>query len=474
MATVPEIDDPTKPQAMEDNADLAAQTTTSNISAAPATTGPSLATPGAAPVAQKSSGTFQDFSKFKAANAGKLQALSQLATDTGSKGLKDAGSAFNNAGAAFQTGVKGKQVDFNNGVKNNDGSYNVDEYGKRLAAAGTKVDTAEDQGKLAGTDQFTALRNAENEVTGMNTVAGTAAVLGKTNNMGSGAAATQDALLLQSIGDYRAKANQLGQGAKGLADKSLATAQGQIAATGEAVNKANSAGRTKALDSLKSERGAVDADLERRAAILEDQRQGSVRQQTKTQKSAVIENANNLVRAKVAEANNIPKPTIRMVQKKFPGTNQIVMVADPNQNLAQETQAWEQKRTEATRLANLNPDQLFAEFGGSKALEQAVSTGSGITSNNVYRDDKNAQNQISALEQLLNGAGVASSNNYDAGVLDPLGPNTTALEKLIQNLKDQTGRVPVIKAPSAPPAPVTSNTGSVKSSTPTKYRTNQR
>ena len=149
MAIVPEIDDPNADKSNEDSSDISAQSAQSNITqpTAAASTGGTSVGNGAQAAAKgpSSSGSFQDFSKFKTANTNKLSALTNLATDTAQSKVGGAASAFNDVGAAFKGDVEKNKVDFGTGTKAADGSYDVNAFGNKLDAAAQKVDTTKQQ-----------------------------------------------------------------------------------------------------------------------------------------------------------------------------------------------------------------------------------------------------------------------------------------------------------------------------------------
>lgn len=423
MAIVPEMDDVNKPSSEDDQSDISAQSTTSNISqptAAPATGG-GQAVAGAAPKAgPSSSGNFQDFGKFKAANQNKLSALSNLATDTAKNNVNNTASAFANAGSAYKQGVEANKVDFNSGTTNADGSYNVDAYSKKLQDSANKVDTGETEGKLAGTQEYSALNAAEQQATGINSRAGTAAVLGNVQNGASASAANQDSLLLQSMGDYRQKANEISQNVKGITANQLAAQQESIRNAGTAVNADNASGRQKALDALKAERSGIDTKLASDAAAAEAERVSS------TGKSA-LDARNNSVNAVRADING---KILEIMKTKGFGPEAV----------AEQNKLYD--------LLKLDDENLFKNYDSdiTRAVNgySAANAGNQITADNLYAKDAGLQSKVSALDALLNAGGQSGGQVYNAGAKDAVQSNSLdkldELKKLILDQKIDPGK----------------------------------
>ncbi len=455
MAFVPELDDPNKEAADADSSDLAQQTQSNISTPAPQAGGMAVGGGTAAPTQQKASGSFQDFSKFKQANKGKLDALSNIAIDSAKGGLDKASKAFQDAGSAYNQKVKDNQVDFN--VPKLGDNYDVDTYTKKFQAADTKVDTGKLAGELAGSKEFTDYSTAEGLAGNLPGRAGTAAALAGYGNKEGGyssSAANQDSLLLQSMGGYRTAANQLAKGVKGGAEKALTESQGKIAAEGDTVYKNNQDAKTKALGGLLDNRGVIEQDLDTRARAKEVDRLSDNSFSKKGLSQKIIDAATDQVRARVAVFQAKPKPT-----PPNPNADIIERARNPDAaaNYARDLASWEAEKAEVLRLTNMTPEQKLKEFGGEEALAGVGSSGS-ITSDNIYRDDPKAQAQLSALEQILaagQGSGYQAGKTYNAGVLDPTAINTTGVEALLEKLRAGTPAIPKKTAPAVNyPAPV--------------------
>lgn len=423
MAYVPELEDPKKDASTEDTSDLATQTNQSNITTSAPVTGGQTVAGGAAPQS-KSSGTFQDFSKFKTANQGKLSALSNLATEQANKNINDTASAFNNVGSAYQTEVQGKAKNWDTSQYknlNNDSKVDQTAIGNDLNEANAVVDTSGQQGKLAGSQEYTNLQNATNQVSNLGNRAGTASALADaakaSNSQSSAAAANQDALLLQSMGDYRSKANALAQANKGADVNALTTQQKAISDTGDKVQTNNKEYINKALDSLTGLQGNLQKDLTDRAATKTAEMQTSINKQAADAKASSI-------------------PVLRAQAKQ--NLNDYIQQASQNgawinENTANEAAA---KIKQLQSVLDSSDEDLY-NSSANDDIKNAVNSfqnegaASKVTADAIYRDDATRQQQLSALQKLL-----GKGNTYNAAVLDPAQSQALSpVQQLLANIQ---------------------------------------
>lgn len=482
MAFVPELDDEKKDSSTEDTSDINNQSTTSNIASAPAPAGQAASGGGATAPAPSSSGNFQDFSKFKTANQGKLQALSNLATDSAQGGVDKAKSAFDTAGSAFQGEIQKNAKNFETSAYknlNNNSTVDATALGKDLSEASQTVDSATQQGKLAGSQEFTNLQNNVGLASNIGNRAGTAALLGNAqSNQASAAAANQDSLLLQSMGDYRAKANQIAQANKGADTNALTTNQTKLVDTAKTVNDNNAAYKTKALEALGGLQTGLQKDLTDRAAAKTTELQSSY----STKAADAVKNAASAVRLKAEKAM---KDAAGAAASSAVGSN--TFSTNPELEAAQIAAG-----KEFSRLRDMSDEDIINTVDNdlTKSVRdyRTESAGQNVSADAIYRDDSTRQAQLSALQQLLSGKG----NTYNAGALDPLeSQKLNPLQMLIDGIKNQnltnegqwfenyinpqiTNPVaPVAPAPVATPTPVQAGGSKTGKTTVTKATNNR-
>ena len=488
MAFVPEIDDPNKKDEDPNASDIQSQTmATSTPSAAPVTGAPA---PGGNPAASatKSSGNFQDFSKFKAANQNKLSALSNLTLGQADKTVADAGSAFQNAGSAFQKDIQKNAKNFETSdypKLNKDSTIDADQIGADLEAAGQKVDVGSFHGKLAGDQSFTGLQSAENTVANIGNRAGTAKVLGSAdtfkNSGASVGAANSDALLLQSMGNYRTAANQKAQAAKGTTDQALSEQQTKLSDTAKSVDTQNQEYKRKALEKLGAVKGEIDSDVA--AAVDKGE---SARQVVLDAKIKELDQKLKLKRDNTAaklyttpptpppstpppppmpprpDPNPTQPPTTTTITKMFMGRP---LKPEPNPNYATEKAEYDAKIAEAKRMTAMTPEQLRQEAGASDAVGQLRA--GRVTADSVVNSDPERQAQLAALSRIL--GDDLGGTQYGTGGVAPA-TDMSPLEQLIASIS-----VPETAKPTQAPSAGSSGGGSSRvHGQPTKVRQNER
>lgn len=449
MAFVPELDDDVKDASTEDTSDISNQSTSTNIASAPAPSGQAASGGQATASAPSSSGNFQDFSKFKNANQGKLQALSNLATTSAQGGVDKAKSAFDSAGSAFQGEIQKNAKNFDTSAYKNlnkDSTIDADALGKDLSEAGTKVDSGIQQGQLAGTNEYGALTNKVSQVQNFGTRAGTAAVLGDAqSNQASSAAANQDALLLQSMGDFRNKANSVAQANKGVDANALAANQKALASTADKVNINNADYRKQALDKLKTARGDIDADFTAKAKAAEDSR---VAGNDKTLNDASTSSMADIRKYINERASDVYKMAVPLPPKKPTGpvdyASHKAEYDAAEAKYKADTEAYQKNKVEMAQLADVDDQGALSRLGLKEDYNSAInqfkndSAATGINANTLYRDDIAAQSRISALDKLLNsgGADTQGYHQYNSGALDPIKSNAlSGMDSLVARIK---------------------------------------
>lgn len=464
MAFVPEIDDPNKKDEDPNASDIQSQTmATSTPSAAPVTGAPA---PGGNPAASatKSSGNFQDFSKFKAANQNKLSALSNLTLGQADKTVADAGSAFQNAGSAFQKDIQKNAKNFETSdypKLNKDSTIDADQIGADLEAAGQKVDVGSFHGKLAGDQSFTGLQSAENTVANIGNRAGTAKVLGSAdtfkNSGASVGAANSDALLLQSMGNYRTAANQKAQAAKGTTDQALSEQQTKLSDTAKSVDTQNQEYKRKALEKLGAVKGEIDSDVA--AAVDKGE---SARQVVLDAKIKELDQKLKLKRDNTAAKLYTTPPPSPTITKMFMGRP---LKPEPNPNYATEKAEYDAKIAEAKRMTAMTPEQLRQEAGASDAVGQLRA--GRVTADSVVNSDPERQAQLAALSRIL--GDDLGGTQYGTGGVAPA-TDMSPLEQLIASIS-----VPETAKPTQAPSAGSSGGGSSRvHGQPTKVRQNER
>ena len=464
MAFVPEIDDPNKKDEDPNASDIQSQTmATSTPSAAPVTGAPA---PGGNPAASatKSSGNFQDFSKFKAANQNKLSALSNLTLGQADKTVADAGSAFQNAGSAFQKDIQKNAKNFETSdypKLNKDSTIDADQIGADLEAAGQKVDVGSFHGKLAGDQSFTGLQSAENTVANIGNRAGTAKVLGSAdtfkNSGASVGAANSDALLLQSMGNYRTAANQKAQAAKGTTDQALSEQQTKLSDTAKSVDTQNQEYKRKALEKLGAVKGEIDSDVA--AAVDKGE---SARQVVLDAKIKELDQKLKLKRDHTAAKLYTTPPPSPTITKMFMGRP---LKPEPNPNYATEKAEYDAKIAEAKRMTAMTPEQLRQEAGASDAVGQLRA--GRVTADSVVNSDPERQAQLAALSRIL--GDDLGGTQYGTGGVAPA-TDMSPLEQLIASIS-----VPETAKPTQAPSAGSSGGGSSRvHGQPTKVRQNER
>lgn len=199
---VPELNQPTAP------------------TAAPVAGGPSVGGAGnAKPAAPKgsSSGAFQDFSKFQAANKGKIEALGNLTTGGAQSSAQ--GAADNRQTALDTAGSKIKESygnvnDFNNISQTNIEGTEGDNLRSTITDLGKSIDytKGDDYGLQSATEADQAYGKAVGNIAGATDRTGVGQLLGKLRGGGKAAALAGDSLLLRGNQGFRQNmANTIGQ-----------------------------------------------------------------------------------------------------------------------------------------------------------------------------------------------------------------------------------------------------------------------
>lgn len=388
---------------------------------------PELSTPKAAPTAPggqavggastapapkpSSSGSFQDFSKFKQANTAKLQALGNLSKEKEVGKVESFANKAQSTATGQSAGLQGQRLDpsITSNLTAKNLPYKTDELKAVLDSTWDREAETKARDELAGANRqaLASLGGIQGAAEGGR--AGIQQMLRGQRGGGSTGATAADAMLLQSESGYRKgirdEASRLGQQVQ----DTISTGDAQL---------------DKAIQDIKQQNSQVQSGLRNRLSGIQSDILRSAEQSQRQLAADAAQRAEDQYRAQTQRSfEDQLKQTLAGMRQDVPG-----LVANaPGQGIAGVTDNSQdveraQMRNQALDRLMKNPallkeftgqsfDDLLAGDAGLAAAREQASSGIGL-SNALSAQDAAALNAIAGLQggQTYSSAGPANVN----------------------------------------------------------------